>query len=202
MMIPGRFGTSVAVITALVALIGCEEPAGPLDRDVVNALTQLQGDEVGTQRSGLYILTAEPEECGCDLDFGLESFSACAWVELVGNLAGGDEAGALAAAVEATDGTVVMHLPGAPNSLLVGAMYDGGNVSVGSVTTLGTFAVQGNLITRIDGDFDLTDGEYEFEGELQHRAVGRTAIETEVGTDVDCVERVSLVGVPADDLFP
>lgn len=185
----------------LFAAAGCQEPAGPLDRAAVNELSQVIGDEVGTSRSGLYVLNAETEECGCDLDFGLESFSACAWVNLVGNLT--DDAGAvLGAAVEATDGTVVVHLPGAPNSLLVGAMYDGGNIEVGSVTTLGTFAVEGHLITRIDGDFDFTEGEYRFEGELRHRTVGRTAIETEEGTDVDCVERISLVGVPADELFP
>jgi hypothetical protein len=186
-------------VGSLLLLCACEEPLGPLSPSTVDAITTMQGDAEGFDRSGQYWVSVELEDCGCDqsemepgrpgapMINGFAAYSLCEAVR--------QSSPDLLVPIEvlATDGVVTFSAHQAAWAELVGPLWDGGQFSAGSVTSLETFAAKGRLVTRIDGDFDRTDIGHDFEATVMNRIAGETRIDA-LSQRIDCVEELGLAG--------
>jgi hypothetical protein len=187
------------VLFGALVLGACEEPLGPLSPETVDAITKLEGDAEGFDRSGQYWVEVELVDCGCDRQDSpdprpggppINGFSAYSLCEAV-RQASPDLL--LAFEVLATDGVVTLTAHQAAWPELVGPLWEGGRFSGGSVTSLETFAASGRLVTRIDGDFDRTSIGHDFEATVLNRIAGTTTLDMQ-SQSIDCTEELDLAG--------
>ena len=186
-------------LAALLLLAACEEAQGPLDVETINELTMERGDAKGFGRSGLYrIHHVDPIECPCD-DMvesdandavGFDGLSICLTVNQFPGTS-------TDARVVATNGVLTVQISIADGGELIGPLNEGGDFSVGVVTTLSTAGAEGRLITRIDGDFDGSGDSNTVEATLQNRIVGNNELS---GEKIDCTEVVELAGAYAQPI--
>jgi hypothetical protein len=183
----------------VLVLLGCEEPLGPLSPQTVDAITKTQGDAQGFDRSGSYSVEVDLVECPCEeamavgrpagsgMVAGLTAFSLCEALRH-------NPTSIFRLDVLATDGVVTfVAQEAAAGAELIGPLYEGGAFSAGAVTSITSFAAEGRLVTRLDGDFDRADPGHEFEATLVNRIAGRTTLDTQA-IHVDCTEHIELAG--------
>ena len=186
-------------LAAGLLLAACQEAHGPLDVETINELTMERGDADGFDRSGLYRIDhVDAIECPCDdmvmgdlmNNDGFTGFSICLTVNQFPGTS-------TDARVVATNGVLTVEISIADGGELIGPINEGGDFSVGVVTTLSTAGAEGRLITRIDGDFDGSGESTTVEATLQNRIVGDNEL---TGTKVDCTEIIELAGTHAQPL--
>ena len=188
-----------SALAAGVLLLGaCEEPLGPLSPQTVDAITKTQGDAQGFDRSGSYAVEVDLLECPCEeaaavgrpvgapMVEGLTTFSLCEALRH-------NPTSTFRLDVLATDGVVTFVAQEAAWAELIGPLYEGGAFSAGAVTSITSFAAEGRLVTRLDGDFDRADPGHEFEATLVNRIACRTTLDTQA-IRVDCTEQIDLAG--------
>ncbi len=187
------------LLCGALLLCACEEPLGPLSPETVDAITKMEGDAEGFDRSGEYWVEVELVDCGCDREDtpqpspggppinGFSAYSLCGAVR--------QASPDLLVPIEvlATDGVVTFSAHQAAWAELVGPLWKGGRFSAGAVTSLETFAASGRLVTRIDGDFDRTMYGHDFEATVLNRIAGTTTLDMQ-SQSIDCTEELAMSG--------
>ncbi len=194
-----RAGTAACLIVGGLAAGCAEDPAGPLDPDVVSALASEVGDARGVAPSGVYAVELTPQDCGCtDVNTALLGLTLCQ----------GGPFGALGADaptlqttfdVVVSDGIVDIASEFATSNP-VGALDSDGVFDIGAVIRLTSFATTGFQVTRAEGSIDpVGESDYDIEGTITLRLIGRVELEgleefiTEVD-DIDCTESMRFSG--------
>lgn len=181
----------IAAMVVATAASACAEPAGALDPDVVHDLSRTPGDAAGSDHSGVYEGQLIIESCGCPNLGTLDGFSVCRGVAPFATMEG-DRVFAAVYVVH-TDGILLVEVDGIA---LTGGIDGDGTFSVGALFDMTTLVTSGDIVTRLDGDFDPADNFRAFEGRLQTRLHGDAAAPglDELGqrTRFDCVETLML----------
>lgn len=181
---------------ALSCWLGCSaqpEP-GPLDAGVVSAMSLEQGDAEGLTLSGTYVVTFEEIDCGCDQD-DLVGFSTC--VALGVSTLFPQGAGLLR--FVQGDGRLSVLSEAANVGPLIGPLDQDGTFSGGIVLDV-VSVIRGELVTRIDGEFDeLASEEPTVSGTIRYRADAVVTQQNLAGefneTRLNCIDEVSFEGI-------
>jgi hypothetical protein len=176
-----RFGRLCTVL--LCCACTPDAPVDPLDPAAVDDAAKGEGDAEGDAHSGSYVLHATGmRACDCP---EVQGFDLCA-ADLTQL---GD-----AAVVTFTqaDGYLVLAPKTAPETLsLTGSITADGSFDLGGLYDLGTVLGEGDLFTRLTGEFTDTD---------HLTAVLLTRVDGTLGNDVvDCRTEVDLTGERVSD---
>ena len=185
---------SSAAVLALASTIstGCRETPGELDPQVVHDLSRQPGDSEDLDLTGTYSGQITIAECGCPEIEALKERSLCNGIDGVNPEVG--QSGFVSFEVVQTDGILMLRLD--PLSL-TGPIYEDGNFSVGGLFDMTTALSTGNIVSRMDGTFDLDSNRRDIEALAQVRFNGDAAFDiesTDDRTSLDCVERYEIVG--------
>lgn len=180
---------SIAAVFAL-ALTGCQETPGELDPQVVHDLSRQPGDGLDLDLTGTYSGQITVAECGCPEIAALEEMTIC-------NTAIDPEIGStgfVSFEVVQTDGILMLRLE---TLALTGPIYADGTFSAGGLFDATTPLTTANIVSRIDGTFDLDSNRTDVEALAQVRFRGDAAFDIDAMENqsaVDCVERYEIVG--------
>ncbi|HFE45267.1 MAG TPA: hypothetical protein ENJ18_07195 [Nannocystis exedens] len=155
----------VAAISLAHACSAAEED--PLSAESLQRVARAQGDAVGQEFAGDFILQGQRQDCDCpELDV-VDGFDLCGVL--------GVEASSLPAQASQHEGLIVVEISG--TIALLGGVDDDGSFAAASILDASVINVGGEILSFFEGAFD-DDG---FTGELTNRFVG-----TIMGEAIDC----------------
>ena len=169
---------------------GCKDDPGELDPDVVHDIARTPGDAVGLDLTGDYDAEVTPITCDCPFIGPLAGLSLCQ-----GSSPGSTaprETTFFALTVLQTDGLIVLRYE---DLTLTGGLNADGSFSAGGIIDISTLLTSGDIITRIDGEFDDTAGIDQFEASIAHRLRGDVLALPDIDNETssfDCVETFTL----------
>lgn len=184
-------GGSVAAVLAL-ALTSCQETPGELDPQVVHDLSRQPGDGLDLDLTGTYSGQITIVECGCPELDALTDRTLCNGIGGIVPEVG--QTGFVSFEVVQTDGILMLRLE---TLSLTGPIYEDGEFSVGGLFDMTTAVSTGNIVSRIDGTFDVDSNRNDLEALAQVRLKGDAAFDIDSmddRTSLDCVERYEIVG--------
>ncbi|MEM6995039.1 MAG: hypothetical protein AAF721_31285 [Myxococcota bacterium] len=183
-------GWAAAALVGCALTVGCSEPAGELDADVVHDIARTPGDAIGLDRSGEYDAELTAVQCDCP-DLGtLEGISLCQGSGPISPMPG-DKIFVTIDVVQ-TDGIILIRYDG---QALTGGLDADGSFAAGGLFDMDTLVTTGEIITRMDGEFDDEASTNAFDATIKNRLHGDAAAGLGEGSDrtsLDCVETFSL----------
>lgn len=176
----GRSSSALALTLALAPALACDDPVDPLDRAALQETARTQGDAVGRELGGSYVLAGTREDCDCPPLADLEG-TLFQGVDLCGAL--GVSTGGLKIDLYHEDGLLAADLAGL--IALFGGVWADGAFAVAGVFDAASLLGPGDLHARIEG----TIVESRIEATLTNRLISEGDL-----VSVDCRATSTLNG--------
>ncbi|MCA9636228.1 MAG: hypothetical protein KC420_09405 [Myxococcales bacterium] len=142
----------------------CAEEEDPLSAEVLQQIGRSQGDAVGSDRAGVYLLAGDAGPCDCPEVGGLDLCGALAF-----------DAPAWPAQVYQHEGLMVLDI--APVLTLYGRLDADGAFVVAAIRSADSLGSQGEILGRVDGAFDGDTFSGELRLRLQAEYVGQDPVD-------------------------